>query len=406
MDDPAQYGPVATLIQAAGILMVAGLLLPMTRAVPGQFLRYWAYGWAAVALSVVLKFASAVVAVPFRPSCLIGYTLGEYVFGFLVWAGCREFATGDGVSGRHAGLFLPFGVCAVALPLLLGDYTNVYPFHALLMGGMCLFAFVATFRRGLRAVAPTVGLVAIRAALLGLAVLFLHTSSARAAAQFWFPGAPYGYIEYLVLVQVLFGTTLAFGMVVLASDRMREELEGKNRQLASASAELATAARTDSLTGLLNRRAFDELAHAGDPPLNGCLAVIDLNDLKILNDVHGHAAGDAALRIVARALANQFRVTDPLFRTGGDEFIAVLAGGTPADLAERMCKLDAALTGQRLPGLREPFDLHVAWGTAGFDGRDEMPAALQRADIAMYAQKRARKAPGSDRVTRPAPAPG
>ena len=395
---------VALLIEAAGLAMVSGLLLPMTRAVPGHFLRYWSYAWAAVAAAVVLGLAADRVPDSFRPSFLIGHCLGEYLFGFLVWAGCREFATGEGFTARDAGLFLPLATCALALPMMFGTAQAIAPPHGALMGGILLFAFSATFRRGLRAAAPTLGLFAIRVALVGLALLFLHAAVSAGAARVWLPDFTAGTSQHLPVVRVLFVATLAFGMAVLAAERMREELEGKNRALAAATAELTSAARTDALTGLLNRRAFEELM-AGDDEFAGSLAVIDLNDLKVLNDRHGHSAGDAGLRIVARALANQFRVTDPLYRTGGDEFVAVLEGSSAADLAERLGRLNAVLRGVRLPGVASPVDISVAWGVAEFAARGELPAACQHADDRMYDDKRAKKK-GDGPLSRPAPALG
>lgn len=397
-----QLGLMATLIQAVGMVMVAGLLLPMTRAVPGQFLRYWAYAWGAVAASLFLQAASAHVPALYRPPFLVGYCLGEYLFGFLVWAGCREFATGQGFRAWHAALFLPFAPAAVVLPMLSGDSATLYPRHSLLMGGLMLFAFVATFRRGLRTAAPTVGLFAIRLSLAGIATVHLHAARSAGAAQYFLPEYQFDQVDAMPLVQVFFGTVLAFGMVVLAADRMRERLERKNRQLEEAAAELATAARSDALTGLLNRRAFDDLARsAAADGLAGSIAVLDFNDLKVLNDRLGHASGDAALQLVARALRVLFRVTDPLYRTGGDEFVVVMPGCDEADLRARLGRLDPALAGQRLPGLDAPVDLHVAWGVAGFATAAELGAAFQQADGRMYACKRARKQIDSDRLILP-----
>src|SRR5438105_944058 len=121
--------------------------------------------------------------------------------------------------------------------------------------------------------------------------------------------------EYLTLAPVydaLGELGLAFGMLLLTTERVQAELEEKNRRLAEATEELARAARTDALTGLLNRRAYEELlAEPAGRADAGSLAVIDLNDLKPLNDTRGHHAGDAAPQLVARSLRVHFRVTHP-----------------------------------------------------------------------------------------------
>jgi diguanylate cyclase (GGDEF)-like protein len=119
---------------------------------------------------------------------------------------------------------------------------------------------------------------------------------------------------------------------------------------------------------------------------------VDLNDLKKLNDVHGHSAGDAAIQLVARALRAQFRITDPVFRIGGDEFLVILEGGYAAELSGRLHALDVALRGLRLPGVPAPLDVVVSWGMADFSSLSQIKEALAAADIAMYACKARRKA--------------
>jgi len=90
-------------------------------------------------------------------------------------------------------------------------------------------------------------------------------------------------------------------------------------------------ARIDALTGLANRRAFDEqlqyclaLASREHRPLT--LAYLDLDDFKRINDEHGHAAGDRALRVVAHTLSQAVRRSDTVARLGGDEFALLLPG--------------------------------------------------------------------------------
>ena len=94
---------------------------------------------------------------------------------------------------------------------------------------------------------------------------------------------------------------------------------------------------------------------------------------------------------MARALRDQFRVTDPIFRTGGDEFLVILEGAHSMDLANRMAALDNALRGLRLPGNLTPTDVVVAWGIADFKSHADFDAAKHRADVAMYDCKSKRK---------------
>jgi diguanylate cyclase (GGDEF)-like protein len=383
---------LATIVQAVGTLLVSALLRELTRAIPGRFLTYWSLG--RLFLSAALFALTASYSEPYRhtptAAVLLGaYCVCGYAFGFLLWAGCRNFATGERL--RRSDYWLLAGPVAlgILLPVWFTTIENLLPIHAAVFGGYFLIAFISIRRYHPTELLPGIGQKLIQASLLGLAVLFWHYTAVLGWAAFVVgdPKVAPSYIQFASVYDALVEVGLALGMVVLATERVRTELEERNRQLAAATDQLARAAKTCPLTGLLNRRAFDELTAA--PPAVGALAVIDLNDLKKINDRHLHAAGDAAIQLVARALRSLFRVTDPLYRVGGDEFVVVMPGGSALELVARMAKLDGALLSQRLPGAADPVDVHVAWGVEPYAA--DLQTAFARADQAMYVQKQHRK---------------
>lgn len=148
--------------------------------------------------------------------------------------------------------------------------------------------------------------------------------------------------------------------------------------------------RVDSLTGLHNRRAFDEhlprevarSQRLGEP---FCLLMIDIDHFKRLNDTYGHPAGDAVLRSVARAIAGCTRPSDLVARYGGEEFAVVLSGidsGQALAVAERIRRQVAlAESGQHR--------VTVSIGVAQYrpSGGDDAEQLLSRADQALYAAK-------------------
>jgi diguanylate cyclase (GGDEF)-like protein/PAS domain S-box-containing protein len=154
-------------------------------------------------------------------------------------------------------------------------------------------------------------------------------------------------------------------------------------------ARLADIAETDPLTGLGNRRFFDRfLATALDEP--AAVLSIDLDDLKVINDLYGHEAGDAALRAVAPVLRGVLRDTDIVARIGGDEFAALLPGAdleTAVHIAER---LRAAMHGVSVPHGPARISVGCAAGPASVPPRQ----MLREADEALFRAKRA----GRDRV--------
>jgi len=96
----------------------------------------------------------------------------------------------------------------------------------------------------------------------------------------------------------------------------------KNKKIA----EFETQAHTDTLTGLYNRRyaeAFFEKLKEKNDRVSRCVAIIDIDDFKLINDKYGHSAGDAVLKETAKIMKNSLRKTDVIFRWGGEEFLVI-----------------------------------------------------------------------------------
>ena len=155
--------------------------------------------------------------------------------------------------------------------------------------------------------------------------------------------------------------------------------------------ELDRAARTDPLTGLLNRRGFAAALDAGRATRpEGVLAYLDMDGLKLLNDRHGHAAGDAAIRVLAARMTAALRPGEVAARLGGDEFALWLPGLGLAEAWARCAPLGAAgpLPGQ--PALGAVVRASV--GLAEARAADAIAKLIEQADAEMYDRKRARAA--------------
>jgi diguanylate cyclase (GGDEF)-like protein len=176
-------------------------------------------------------------------------------------------------------------------------------------------------------------------------------------------------------------------------------LQVGDAEVASLSA-LAELARRDPLTGLANRRAFEEalrreVARARRAGAALAVAALDVDHFKRVNDAHGHPAGDAVLAAVAARAAAALRAGDLLARVGGEEFAALLPGaGLPAavEVAER---IRAALAAAPVEASGQALRVTVSLGCAALAPEDADEAALlARADARLYDAKRS----GRDRV--------
>jgi diguanylate cyclase (GGDEF)-like protein len=160
-------------------------------------------------------------------------------------------------------------------------------------------------------------------------------------------------------------------------------------QRAETLARLERVARTDDLTGLANRRAWDEhlereiaWAKRSGTPL--AVGILDLDHFKQFNDRHGHPAGDRMLKAVSASWERAIRATDILARYGGEEFALVMPATEADEALAILERLRSAMpTGQR-----------VSAGLVCWDGSEDEAAIVGRADAALYAAKAA----GRDRV--------
>ncbi|MEE8189517.1 MAG: GGDEF domain-containing protein [Kiloniellales bacterium] len=170
--------------------------------------------------------------------------------------------------------------------------------------------------------------------------------------------------------------------------RLREELGRAKRRIGF----LEGLADQDPLAPVLNRRAFVRelarmIAFAERYETPGSVLYFDIDGMKRINDAHGHAAGDAALKRVAEVLLGEVRASDAVGRLGGDEFGVLLAQAGAEMAGAKAASLAAAVTSDPVVRDGAPLDVGVSYGIYTFAGGEAVEDALHAADQAMYAQK-------------------
>ena len=185
----------------------------------------------------------------------------------------------------------------------------------------------------------------------------------------------------------------------------RAHLRRQKAELAQALEQIRQLATHDDLTGLLNRRAMlDRMQleqrrslRSGSPLL---IAQLDIDHFKVVNDTHGHAAGDLVLQSFADTVRRNVRDTDVLARWGGEEFVLLLCDTPTADAVTLMERLRQAVQAMQVPVAQggQPITVTVSIGLARHTPADPLAGTLERADQALYAAK----AGGRNRVV-PAP---
>jgi diguanylate cyclase len=170
--------------------------------------------------------------------------------------------------------------------------------------------------------------------------------------------------------------------------RTKEGLELQRQQIES----LKTAVRVDNLTQLANRTYFDEklvemirLRNRYNDSFS--LMMIDVDNFKLINDTHGHQAGDRILKGVAFKLKTSLRESDFIARFGGDEFAVILIKGGAEEAVEIGLKLCSILKESRFLLDGKDFNISISVGVAEAVSQDTPESLIKRADEALYRAK-------------------
>ena len=384
---------IGLVSQLAGSVLLVGLFAALQRSHPRPqpYFRQWTLGWIALVAAlcgVALLYAlpELMKSEPLAPRAAnLLYQAGKLLFVACMLAGTLNF-----VRGNRSRLFMRWAIPAALLyalvsTLMAGANLNaVMVFQTpLLVGPFIVCAWLLLRLTGSRATlgSRTTGLVFFAVAALWI---FYAIAFAVEGFQSWptSHGPLYFLLRYNSFFDLIMQMLLGYGMVVLLLEDVGRESADARSQLSLAHDRLKQLSLYDPLTGALNRRAFDE--GAGLEALGGRFGtalMLDMDNLKVVNDSEGHAAGDELLRRMVETLRSSVRPLDRVYRWGGDEFLLLVPSALPEEVVPRVRQALGAVP-----------ELAASVGAARFSGTEDLPAAIERADRAMYQEKERNRA--------------
>ena len=425
---PARYAmstpEITTLVNVIGLstqvaaAILIALLFQLIRPQAGRrrYFSMWGMAWIVLAAALAtllpaIRAGGATITdgmLALGPSLgLAAYQVGKMVFLVLLLVGTLLFARGGAWRSTMAwglGLGVPYGLLTV-LPH--PDVSRTLLFQALAV--VPVTALCSYFLLRLPAPRRTLG-SRLAGSVLALKALtwvgnLIYSWRVLRSEVVSLAGWAAWISEYGSYLDLLLDIVLSFGMVLLLAEETVREAGAAYNELAMTHRHLERDSCIDPLTGALNRLALErgygmEAIRAS----YGAVVVLDVDDLKEVNDVHGHQAGDRALQHFAESLRSMLRPSDKIFRWGGDEFLAVLPRAQAAEFQPRLAELLRAIGLLRLEDGSE-IEVRASFGVADYRDGSDLGAAIEAADRRMYAAKRQRKlatVPSSGPGARPA----
>ncbi|HEY1725692.1 MAG TPA: GGDEF domain-containing protein [Steroidobacteraceae bacterium] len=372
------------VVQAMGAALIGLLCRMLNPVVRHPALLAWVRAWLSLAAALLALLIEQ--AVPATAAWMLPlYLFGEYLFGYWIIEGCAHFGGRRWSQRWMMRLMVPVALFSMLAPQVIGyQFRSVFLLQAAVLAGVFASALIA-LASAVRREPPSPGLMAMRVALTLLTLIFVWYLPVFGANVLWDVPLPLTALKLSSATHLVLEFMLGFGGAVLVMEQSHHGLAVRNDILSADNDRIRVQAERDALTNAYNRHAFfhmlDGLRRA-ESPVRGCVAMIDVDGLKQLNDNFGHVLGDAALIRVARAIQQLAGTHDRLYRWGGDEFLLVMLNQTSATSALQLDALNAMLAQP------DAVTVQVSYGAVDFSTLEELADAVKRADIHMYARKR------------------
>ncbi|MBX3282577.1 MAG: GGDEF domain-containing protein [Acidobacteria bacterium] len=388
---------IGLIVQISGVALIALLTVFLRRSLKIVALTYWANAWCILCFGLICLRITAAETSFFQ---LLGiYFVTQYLFGFLLAAGCYSLAKNERLRTHYEFAIIPFIIFGFVLPFFSDDLTTLLYVHSLVMAVFFAGSYVILWRTRVRTLGWHVMLIALGLLAINCVQYFVVSTFESNIPM------PIGLVPSGPLFDFILQNLLGFGTVMILLERVLADAKSANEELVVAHAQLKELVHVDPLTAALNRHAFHGyLRQKGEDEgsVHGCVGFFDVDDLKDINDAYGHPVGDAAIRALVRAIRDIIRAEDLIFRWGGDEFFVLMIGLDSELASERMSRIDGLLTDIELEGLRSPITVRVSRAFENFEDLEKLEVAIEKADAKMYLEKDRRKNSPRMRTVQPA----
>ncbi|HEY7461340.1 MAG TPA: GGDEF domain-containing protein [Gemmatimonadota bacterium] len=381
---PSELFLTALIVQCSATLFLFLVFFILFRHSKQAYFGYWTAAWFCLGTGLTAVLVHLISHDPDHTWPLLSvYHASLGVTGLLAFFARSAFLRGSAVPRRAWLYFIPVGlyVAANAAP----DVSVGVTFPGRLFFALSLWASGSVFWRLARIDhRPGAGFLATAFGLWGL------QQAHYVAACILLGEAQIPYVGWVGFVDTALVMCVALGMILFSLDEDRSRLLESNRKLEISEHQLKDLAMRDPLTGLFNRRHFDNVAPQMEAQARRMrfpvtLFLIDLNNFKETNDRDGHHRGDQILWTFAEFLRRETRASDLPFRWGGDEFLVLMTNLPAANAADKARELQDGWERVRAE-VETDVTLAVGWAPLLYEG---IEGAIRAADRRMYGDKRA-----------------
>jgi diguanylate cyclase (GGDEF)-like protein len=375
------------LLHTVGAALLAAIFLYLSRGKGNRALHAAGVAFVFLSLSLASLLLLSRRGLPFE-NFLYQYWKTLFIVALIVAARRMD---------RNTALARPLTVTAVvALPISLAVvfWSGQGPLFYAIHSGLLAIAWsaVAVLIFGSR----SSGLGKRFAALLAVVTAAFRAAYAVSYALATVPGQHDSFLLYAGFYDLFLEMLFGIGMIIWAMEETEARLSVIHARALDDTRRRKRLALIDPLTEVYNRHFFDEIRPSLDrEAAGGTVVLVDVDELKTINDTQGHDEGDKAIWTIATGIKKLIRGADFLIRWGGDEFLVILPG-MDEDLAKRRFymlpqKIEEVRKTPRLKERAYPRFLAASVGVAPFSRRITIEDAIEKADAVMYERKKAHK---------------